>query len=518
PQDLFTAGHPVIFWSYDNFYHLARQNADLIRADAVIVNSAFEHSVLRRLCPGRVAAFAGHDVYKDHGGLADPGTVKDIDILHTGLSFTPLMLDKAQFLYRLATLDGADLEIQIHHGFLEEAQYRDVVTRAKMVPNILNRFHGGCPSRSLDALRAGSRVIHPGNFFADDLLGRAGRLVAHVEPATLEQDLIRYLSAETDYDDFQGARVDMEQTFWQSPVRESRFLKYCLFQTVLGEERRPGIPVAGAQTAASARCLSLFEMLLDTPLDESLRNKVGGIFKTSIQDFPDSLLLQFNHGRLLWLLEDRPAAREAFTQVLRLAEGGSFDPTQEDIRLQLYKPAQEMTPYQDYYAALAKDVRLGRADEAPTARRVIAATAHCYLGLDNLQSDQLEGGIEHLCQAMKLCARHFPAARLLVKALHVAGGEPKEVAAAFHDAVNLYPPNISELLPIGIQASEDAHGSEATLGLVRDWAYFITRVHWEKPGDHPIGEQTWQAAEAYFDRLPQPLAGRIRSRYDQRLA
>ena len=134
--------------------------SDLARAGAVIVSSAFEHRMLRPLCPGRVAAFVGHDVFKDHEsknqGASPAGAVKDIDILHTGMPFSPFMLDKAQFLFRLATLDDGDLEIQIHQGFLGETAYRDAISRAKMVPNFSNRFHGGYPTRSLDAMRAGA--------------------------------------------------------------------------------------------------------------------------------------------------------------------------------------------------------------------------------------------------------------------------------------------------------------------------------------------------------------------------
>ncbi len=520
PGDLFQADLPVIFWSYDSFYHLARQLPDLTRAHAVIVNSAFEHAMLRPLCDGRLAAFVGHDVYKEHGGFTGTKTAKDIDILHTGIAFSPLMRDKAQFLFRLATLDDPGLEIQIHNRFLGENEYRDAISRARMVPNFSNRFHGGFPSRSLDAMRAGAMVIHPRDIFADNLLDGARGWVVEVEQDSLEGDLSDHLSGHlSDAVDFSAVKADMERTFWASPARETRFIKYCLFQVILGEHRRPpDAPAAKGSAAASVRALGGFERLIHTPLDESLRARVSEIFASAVASFPDALVLQFNHGRLLWLLGDRDGAGAAFRQVVRLAPDGRFDPMGEDIRLQLHTPAQEMTPYQDYYAALARDIMDGQAAQAPGARKVIAATAHCYLGLDEVQNDGMEAGIAHLRECLALCRTHFPAARLLAKALHAAACPADAVGDAFEQAIDLYPPYLTELLPIGIQAAEAVGGPEAALDLVRDWAYFITRVHWGKPAEHPIAEQTWRSAAAYFESLPAALARRIRARYDQWLA
>jgi hypothetical protein len=275
--------------------------------------------------------------------------------------------------------------------------------------------------------------------------------------------------------------------------------------------------MSGLDRAAAACALTLrgFEMLIQNPLDESLRARVGHMFATSVASFPDALVLRFNHGRLLWLLDDRQGACAAFREVVRLAPDGRFDPTREDIRLQLHKPAQEMTPYQDYYAALAEDIMGGETARTPAARKVIAATAHCYLGLDEVQKGGMEAGIALFKESLSLCASHFPAARLLAKALHAAGHPPQAVAGAFYRAVDLYPPYLTELLPIGIQAADGLGEPEAALHLVRDWAYFITRVHWQKPDEHPIAEQTWQSAAAYFERLAAPLARRVRGRYDR---
>jgi hypothetical protein len=93
----------------------------------------------------------------------------------------------------------------------------------------------------------------------------------------------------------------------------------------------------------------------------------------------------------------------------------------------------------------------------------------------------------------------------LAKVCFAGGASEVRTWDAVRQAVEIYPPYLTDLLAIGLNALERAgRGSEASL-LAKQWAYFITRVDWVGGKSHPVADQTWQAAEGYADAFPRAL-------------
>ena len=111
PEEIFDLGVPVIAWSYD--FHIPSQYEDLVRADTILCASVGEHYPLQRIYPGRVAAFPAHDIYTDPARFSGACGAHNIDLVHTGISFSPRMRGKAQFLFDQAIEYDEALDIQL---------------------------------------------------------------------------------------------------------------------------------------------------------------------------------------------------------------------------------------------------------------------------------------------------------------------------------------------------------------------------------------------------------------------
>ena len=162
--------------------------------------------------------------------------------------------------------------------------------------------------------------------------------------------------------------------------------------------------------------------------------------------------------------------------------------------------------------ALAEDLTLGKIG-APAAKNIIIATAHTYLGLGKLQTDDLPAGLMHLDQALELFADHFPAARLRFKACHANEAPYSEIAAAFDHAVNCYPPVLTDLLPYAVSTELDANRSDEALALIKTWAYFITRCTWQNDKEPKIPEITFKSVRFFYSDLPDHLQTALATRF-----
>ncbi len=225
-------------------------------------------------------------------------------------------------------------------------------------------------------------------------------------------------------------------------------------------------------------------------------------------------------GRILWALGEREQAATLLQQAIDNSATGLFDPRHENVWLLLFKGTNEMMPYEDYFMANARDLSAGR-KETLAGRAIIAATAKTYLALNALQDGDLTGGAGFLEAALTDFPDHWPAAKLRCKTLYAVaesgGGDWGAVSAALDSAVNLYPPVISELVPFGISAELARDNEDGAVELAKTWAYFATRVTWEKDDDHPIPDATWKCVRALFDRLPDQLQTALRERYPDQL-
>jgi tetratricopeptide (TPR) repeat protein len=531
PDEVFDIDAPVIFLTYDLDFQLHHQFGDLRRADLILMNAAFEHIRMDGIYPCPVAAYPAYINAFVEPGFTTPAAEKDIDILHTGLSFTPIMREKAQYLFRLASLDEPDLDIRIHHGFLDKDEYLEALSHAKFVPVCSSRNLGGLSGRVADVLLNGGRALMPENDNATRLLDKAADLITEVSVSAFEQQALKALQEPLEEwadikRDWPVILEELETLAGRSPGREAALFKFCLFEALRRRSPKSCPPTNNviADTDHSADCALLFRTLTQIvarPRDQALIEVAKNLYNEAHSRRPKSLILPFNMGRILWALGDRPAAVEALRQAVENAHDGIFDPRRDDIWLHLFKGTNEMMPYDDYFVGNSVDLSRGRMN-APNGRAVIAATARTYLALNALQDSDLERGLAYLGEALSDFPDHWPAAKLRCKTLYAMteGGvlsDWDEVIASFDRAVELYPPVISELLPFGISA-ELVRGDEDGAGeIAKTWAYFATRVTWEHADDHPIPDATWKCVRALFDRLPDHLQSALRDRYPDQL-
>ena len=500
PEGIFDLGVPVIFWTYDFDFHIPSQYEDLARADIILCASVGERYPLQRIYPGRVATFPAHDIYTDPARFSGSSGARNIDLVHTGISFSPMMRGKAQFLFEQAIQDDETLDIRLVQGYLDIDDYRDLIGRARKIA-VVDRLTGGLPTRAMDAACAGGAILSPAGVGAHELLRLAGVNIGEADAAP----------------DSEAAERNLRQIFPPSPEREFRFLKFCLFQSAFlkdnirftDQQPAPNLPiqVRSEHTSACRAAVSLIHSFVAKPLDDGIRMQLAKLIEAAAE-YETSVPLNFNLARYLWAIDDKPAAIRLFERLCQTEAEGRFDPALDDIRIHLLPVPVELTPYEVYFGALAHDLADGEA-AAPRARRVIAASAHCFMGLDHLQEERWQAGIKSLDQALTLCPDHFPAARLRARALFAADQPPEIVLDAVYAAVRLYAPHLTGLLPIAATCHQTLDDDAGALALVKSWCYFASRVRWLNPEEHPIPDETWNAVTPYLDRLPGGLAAKI---------
>lgn len=500
PAGVFEAGIPVVYFCYDSDYMMAAQTDDLARASLIVCAYAEEHDSLTRIHGARVAQLLTHDAHTDADRHHPHALSNDYDILHTGRSFTPLHRGKAQYLFALASLENAEARIRVEDVFYSFRSYRDGLTRARFVA-IHERWNGGLQTRLVDAIACG----------AVPLLSDAAAATLFLDELGAGYAFARDFGAATSVVHRADCAENVRQAFPRSPLRELRFLKFCAHQLLFApavrppSRRPPGDP---PHSRAYAAARNLMERFLKTPLDAAVRRDCAQALDEGLARFPDSVPLRFARGRFLWAIGARDRACADFAILAQTEAGGRFDPTREEIRLAFFRSPEELMPYDDFVRRLWRDMREGALGLAG-ARGLIAASAHCYLGLAELQVGRIAEGITALDTALRIYPGHFAAARLYAKAL-VAGGRPRaEILAAVERAVALYGPALSELLPYALAAAED---EETALVWVRRWCHFIVRVKWARPEDHVVPDTTWLAVEPFLDRLAPGLAAAVRRR------
>jgi len=505
PEGIFDLGVPVIFWTYDFDFHLPSQYEDLAQADLILCASVGEHFQMRRIYPGRIATMPAHDIYTDTARFTGTPGEPEFDLVHTGVSFSPMMQGKAQYLFHQIVTGDDDARIQLVQGFLGSADYRELLGKARNIA-VFDRLTGGLQTRAMDAACAGAAIRAPEGVGAHSILRMAGVAFAEDGPAP-------------------EAENNLRQIFPASPDREIRFLKFCLFQLALlksdirfARPRQIPKPPTFKKTSHTNVChttLHLIHAFTDEPMNDNIRARIAKLIERVTGEYESSVPLNFNLARYLWAIEDKIGATSLLDRLCQTAARGQFEPARNDIRIHLMPIASELTPYDAYFTALARDLSEGM-ENAPTARRIIAASAHCFLGLDHLQGGRLDAGTGALETALELFPGHFPAARLHARALFAAEAPPGEILDAIYLAVGLYGPYLTELLPIAVACHQDLNDLEGALALVKTWCRFATRVRWLKPDEHPVSSAIWPVIAPYLNQLPDNLVLAVRALEEDR--
>ena len=534
PDDLYDFDGPIIFVNFDFHFQLALQYQDLTRADLIVGNSAYEHYFLERIHKVPISVFPAILMPVDERRVNEIPNEKDIDLLHTGLSFTPIMREKSQFLFRIATIDNPNLNIRIHHGYLDIEEYIHTIRRAKLMPIYCGWGSGGIQMRTIDALLNGSCPLHGGDDVAVQLFQHGRHTILCSSTSDLEEDIARVLET---YHNKSGSlnksypaiSAELQEIFPKPMERESRLLKYCLFEAARFKyHRKLNHTLRTTSVVGVNRCLSLarvnprdgqnlfsialfraIESCIDRPFETNRQIIVNSVFNEAHSRYPNSLANLFNYARFKWMIGDKGKAYEIFTILINGLKTHCYDPTRDLVWLHLFENNTEMLPPQDYFLSAANDLATGDS-EYNKGRAVIGATALCYMALYHLQSENLKTGLLYLDRALELYPDHFPSARLKFKALHALGDDWEATSKAFNLAINLYPPLLTDLLPLGVSTELLRKNETEAISLIKSWVYFITRCTWEREDSHPIPELTWKTVRAFFNRLPRHLQNKLK--------
>ena len=502
PSDVFEQDCPTVFWVGDHDFFYATREQDMARASVLIANSAAEHLELAAHYETRVASFPGHETYGRSDDYPAPSDQKAYDIGYTGRAFVPYMPDKAQFLYRLATLNDPDLNISIQDGYLEEDDFVEVRRQSKYVP-LFWRYAGGLQTRAIDALRQRSFVLSPEKMTTAELLGGDEAGIVSINSETPENEALNQINTYTERrrsyvseaDHFGDQFTDL---FWPRPALDQRLIKFCLFQSLLDEQPKASrvqtqvLPaelrgyspedaievytaIAKFNLAQEQKTVAHYNFAAGAAFygatmgagNEKLGQFAIDTYGLGQAAFPENMVLKFNAARALWTFGAKPEASVLFGELARSSEPLQYDPKDALLSHRL-QPLSEMFPYGAYFRAALK--------EPAAAQAMIQSAGLTYLGVLAFETDQMQEGRAFFEKAVALSSINFPAFRYLTQVLAQLGAEPAEILAAFYQAINLYPPELSQLLPFGVRAELAEGREEDAATLLQQWVLFHLRV------------------------------------------
>ena len=533
PDGFHQAAIPSVFWVGDHDYFFTTRYADLSQADVIIVNSAGEHQELSDIYDARIAAIPGHEGYGKSTDFPDDSGIRDTDIMFTGRAFTPYMRDKAQFLFRLATMEKEGVSIQFRDGYLETEEYVKAMNRAKFVP-LYWRYAGGIQTRAIDALRQNAAVLSPESPICAPLLGGEEVGFLSLYDKAPEKRMQKFFDAfDRQAQQHVSYRQRFRELFWPSPERESRFLKFCLLQTVLRKKSDKLRPLDSA-TPVELRGYGLSQGLaVYTPImkknSEAAEQSAGhlnyamaAIFYAAIlvqdnqklgelaldlarfatETYPTNLALRFNAARAFWTFGLRDESIEHFSHIVDCFEDMDFDPQSDALFSHRVRPLADMFSYGDYYRAVMNDQCSGGND----AGQMILSAVLTYIGLAAFESGDNTKARDCCGQAIALSAVNFPAHGLNARISFGEDGTGRASLTSFYQAVNLYPPLIDDLLAIGLAGEMAGENKTAAQDLIRHWVLYHTRVRSADGQLRPIDEQAIDAAKQYRDHMPAVIA------------
>ncbi len=527
PTGLHTLDCPFALQVSDFDNYLTGQAPDLMQADIILSTCCYEHYCLAGIYGGLVAAIPSLTYYTESGYEGSGwNSNKDIDIFFSGRSFYPHAPDKARLLFRIATLDDPNLKIRIHDGYLDHAQYRQYIERAKINP-VIHRYPFTITSgRAISCLRYGSFIATDDGIPIVACLDNAGGLSQAFDQAKLEENLNNFLQDSEDIRQFallnEGKIANEFNDLFCSPLeRGKRLIKYVLFQTILlkdptlltlelrSKKKRASVSLTNASAVHS------FDAFIDNPLDDISRQRARSDFETCITFNKNSLTLRFNFARFLWIIGERKESLSQFQFAADLCFSGDFDPLSDNLHSHLIQSFRDMMPYHEYYNRAINDLIEDNTNYKST-RAIIASTIATYQGLNFLQCEQYEDGIERLLLALDHFKENFITLKILTKAFVAVGRSAPDISAIFRRTLLLYPPFISELLPIGLMAEKAMGQKHEAVEWVKKWVYFQVRVFWGDPNAHPIPDQTWEYAQEYFHLLPPALLTQLAEKFPER--
>jgi hypothetical protein len=191
------------------------------------------------------------------------------------------------------------------------------------------------------------------------------------------------------------------------------------------------------------------------------------IYSKGQEQFPKNLILKFNAARALWTFNSKSEASLLFGRLARSNEGLEFDP-KDGVLSHRIRDLSAMFCYGDYFHAALNEPR--------RAQSIIQSCALTYLGVYAFETNQGNGAANFLRKAIELFSENFAAYKWLTEVLDYLSADPTEVLHAFYKAVELYPPNLCELLSYGVEAELSIGNQLKASTLLNNWVLYHLRV------------------------------------------
>jgi len=536
PADVFETSATTVFYCGDVDIGINIQYADLCRADLIICCSCHERNMLSHLYPARVVTFPGHIHLRNSIPFVDQVSAKELDVTLTGHLFRPYMTGKARFAYQLAITSDPELKVKLYDGYLDADAYATMTSRSRLVPTY-RRFAGGFQTRTIDAIRSGTQALESANISERLLLIKSAFMVETYSESNLGKNVDETLSRSDVAtmlfnENAPGIKSEIDDIFLEPPERDFRLAKFALLQSNFMSAPKNKTPQLSrkhrlpcnwrfrhfakldeleishfAKLALDPDCSrtdlviltnGFIDLFCRAPTDDIALRLAEKVSDIAVGRYPNAIALRFNRGRFHWMRGNHARALEDFNWLEQSIQDGDLDVARENLLSHLIHAFSNVMPYEVYYRSVIVDLQSGHAS-GPKSRSVILATTLVYLALNLLQNENTTEGIEKLQQAVTLCPGHFPAARLLTKALWNV--DPVESLDWFYRAIKFYPPYLSELLPFGVDLERRAGNDLKAVEIVRNWALFVSRVEWSDQDHHGLSEETLKAAAPYLDRL-----------------
>ena len=539
------------FYVEDFDIGIHNQYEDLSRADILICGSFHERDMLSSLYPGRVISFTGHLPSRDPIPFAQKCQPKEFDVALTGSLFRTHLTGKAHFSFQIATAADPSIEVYMHDGYLEVEKYVSMISKSHLVPTTV-RFEGGFQTRTIEAIRCGTRALVSEDRIAKLLLDESSFLIKSYTKNNLIENLGQLLSAssaviKTFNEKNELIRDELDNIFLKYPDEEIRLAKFIIIQSILlrpSESKICDTPTIQHRLPSNwsfygnqgANDINYYLGLIGEPdinLDDVLtlinglfqqylkaehwNEEPGNIglnrnskkreptttlieiaFNAAIARFPTSLILRFNRGRFHWMLGHYARGLIDFEWLTRNFHRVEMNIKRGGVFSHLTRAFNSMMPYESYYRAVFEDLQSDHIF-GPKTRLIILATTLVYIAVDLLQNENLDEGIQKLREALEVCPEHFPATRLLTKASWLLGRA--DALNWFYRTIDLYPAYLGELLPFGVDMERRAGNDTKAIELVRTWALFIIRVEGDIQIEKWINKDTVAAARPYIDRL-----------------
>lgn len=526
PKGFYDAGIPTVLWASDHDYFIASRYTDLAAATLVIVNAAEEHAEIGSIYEGRVASFPGHEIYR--GAVAPDGARREKrqDVMFTGRAFVPYMADKARFLASVANSEERGNTIIIVDDYLSEDAYLEALSTTRFVP-VFWRYTGGLQTRAIEALRQGAEIVSAEPPALSGLINGLDQRIHGVDEARLPATLGALISTSSET----GWLAAPEELFWSSPEREARFLKFCYFQTVLAPQR--GLAPKGVRAVPvelrgydTDRGLAVYSTIARANLADPEKspahfnnaaiaafyaailvsdNQELGImaldgFSIGHRRYPRHLVLAFNQARALWVFGRRTEAETVFNEIADNADEWSFDPRCDALLSHRTRVLAEMFCYGEYYRAVARCLVEGDVSFS-VPRAYVKAGAYTYLADAAVEAGEEISAERHLLSAIDNAVDAFPAWQRLAQLRSKSKGSPVKTHAAFSKAVELYPPLLINLMPIGVAALVAMDREDEALSLVGRWLRLAFRTYGTDGLPKPIPAEALAIAERYRNGL-----------------